>query len=480
MARRHVAIVGAGISGLAAAYYLEKRARETQSDIRYTLIDSGRQVGGKIITETDHEFVIEGGPDSFVTDKPWCLALCHELGLSDLLIPNNQLENKVYVLNRGRLVQLPSGFRLTIPTQLKPFLFTRLISPLGKLRMAMEYFLPARPAGDDETLGQFIGRRFGREAVDKFAGPLMAGIFVSDPDRLSMRGTFPMYLEMEKKYGSLIRAARAIKKNPPKRTGPPSAGNAMFNSLKGGMYHLVEELRNRLTGEIRLETGVEAIARRDGKFELTLSGNDSGTLMADDVVMAIPAHRAAPLLAPLHSELAGMLGAIRFVSTATCSLAFLLDDIPADRPLDGFGVLIPASENRKLIACTWASTKFKHRAPPGCVLLRAFIGGYKDEKLAEQSESDILNMVREEFSDLFGIRAHPVVSRVYRWIKGNPQYDVGHMTRVEKMEELTSSIPGLHLAGSSYHGIGMPDCIKSALKTVDRIIPLPAGVNTQP
>jgi len=468
---RHVVIVGGGITGLATAYYLEKRAKEQQADIRYTIIEADDRVGGKVVTDYIRDFIIEGGPDSFVTDKPWCLALCHELGLTDLLLPNNQLENKVYMLHHGKLVQFPSGFRLSIPTQLKPFVLTSLISPLGKLRMAMEYFLPPRPQDEDESLGSFIGRRLGQEAVDKFAGPLMAGIFVSDPDRLSMRGTFPMFLEMEKKYGSLIRAAKAIKKNPPKRTGPPSAGNAMFNTLKGGMYNLIEAMRDRLTGTIMTGTTVESLEKTSNGFTLRLAGKGAGTIMADEVVLTVPATRAAGLVEPLHSELAGMLKAIRFVSTATVSMAYLLDDIPSERPLDGFGVLIPASEKRKLIAITWASTKFRHRAPPGCVLLRAFIGGYRDEALAEQDSEAMVSMVQDEFAGLFGIKAQPLISKVYRWTKGNPQYDVGHLDRVAQMESLAGTVPGLHLAGSSYHGIGMPDCIKSAIKAVDRICP---------
>jgi oxygen-dependent protoporphyrinogen oxidase len=246
---RRVAIVGAGITGLAAAYYLEKRTREKQTSLECTLIEAGPQAGGKIVTDVDRDFVVEGGPDSFVTDKPWALTLCHELGLADELIPSNQHDNKIYMLQNGKLVQFPSGFRLTIPTEIKPFVLTPLISPLGKLRMAMEYFLPARPAAGDESVGQFIGRRFGREAVEIFGGPLMAGIYVSDPDKLSMQGSFPRFLEMEKKYGSLIRGARKMKKMPrPAHSGPAPAGHAMFNSLKGGMYQLVSTLRENIHG----------------------------------------------------------------------------------------------------------------------------------------------------------------------------------------------------------------------------------------
>lgn len=468
---RRVAIVGAGITGLAAAYYLEQRARATGTALEVTLIEAAPRLGGKIITDTDRDFVVEGGPDSFVTDKPWCLALCHELGLADFLIPNNQLENKVYMLHRGKLVQFPSGFRLSIPTKLWPFVTTPLISPLGKLRMALEVVLPPRPAENDESLGSFIGRRLGREAVEQFAGPFMAGIFVSDPDKLSMRSTFPSFLDMERKHGSLIRAARAMKKNPPKRSGPASAGNAMFNTLRGGMQQLVEALRERIAARVLSGTKVAALARGEDGWTLSLEGAEHGTLTADDVILAVPAHRAAPLVAPFLPALSAALREIRFVSTATVSFAYMLDDIPAERPLDGFGVIIPPREQRRLIACTWASTKFKHRAPAGCVLMRAFVGGYRDETLAEQDDETLLALVRDEYASLFGIKAPPLFTKIYRWPKGNPQYDVGHLDRVAAMEQIAATMPGLHLAGSSYHGVGMPDCIKSALRAVDRILP---------
>ena len=470
--QRHVVIIGAGITGLAAAYYLEKQAREAGRSIRCTIVEAGDQAGGKIVTERVNDFIIEGGPDSFVTDKPWALALCHDLGIADQLIPCNQKDTKVYVLNRSRLIPLPTGFRLTIPTQFWPFIKSPLISPWGKLRMAMDYFLPPRPAEGDESVGHFIGRRMGREAVEKFAGPLMAGIYVSDPDKLSMRGTFPRFLDMERKHGSLIKAALAARKSPPPpRNGPAPAGNAMFNALRGGMFALIESLREQIESDLLLQTTVHSLRREGNGFVLHMQGKHAGVLNADDVILTAPARVAAELVRDVHGELATQLAAIRYVSTATVSLAYLKDDLPTDRPLDGFGVIIPPGEKRRIIACTWASTKFKYRAPRDCALIRVFVGGYRDESLAELDEPELIEMVRDELADILGITARPAMVNAYRWPKGNPQYDVGHPDRVAAMEALAATVPGLHLAGGAYHGVGMPDCIRSARMAVDRIIP---------
>jgi protoporphyrinogen/coproporphyrinogen III oxidase len=466
---RQVVVVGGGITGLAAMYYLEKRAREQGVPLQCTLIEASERVGGKIISRTSGDFVVEGGPDSFVTDKPWALELCHELGLADELIPCNTQDNTIYIMRRGELRKFPAGFRLTIPTQVMPFLTSTLISWPGKMRMGLEYFLPAQPAEGDESVGSFIGRRFGREAVELFGGPLMAGIYVSDPYMLSMQSSFPRFLEMERKYGSLIRAARAMKKLPrPPRSGPAPAGHAMFNSLKGGMQQMVDALRGEIRGDIQLNTRLQTLYRMDGVWRLQNSG---GEIRADDVVITLPANRTAELVAPWHPALRDALSGIRFVSTATVSLAYLREDLPSDRALDGFGVVIPEGEKRKIIACTRCSTKFKHRAPSDAVLFRAFVGGYRDEGLAEQDEGALVEMVRDEFAAIFGISAEPVLADVYRWPKGNPQYDVGHLDRAEDMMRLAAQFPGLHLAGSSYHGVGMPDCIKSALKAVNAIMP---------
>ena len=468
-----IAVVGGGITGLATAYYVQKMAREKNRDVVCTLIESSSRLGGKIVTDHQDEFTIEGGPDSFVTDKPWALQLCHELGLGEQLIPSNQIEKKVYVLHRGKLVQFPSGFRLTIPTEILPFLKTPLISLLGKLRMGFDYFIPPRKEDSDESLASFIRRRLGNEALERFAAPLMAGIYVADAEKLSMKSTFPSFLTMEKKYGSLIRAARAMKKNPPPRLEgtPVPAGNAMFNALRRGMGSLVDELAKKIPAE-NLLTGcrVTTLARENGKFALKLDGARSEEVVADAVVITTPAFVAADLIAPYHAKLAESLRQIRYVSTATVSFAYAHSDIPASRPLDGFGVMIPAGEKRSIIACTWASTKFRHRAPPGCVLLRAFVGGSRDEAAVSLPDDELVEIVRREYRDLFGISAEPLLHKIYRWIRGNPQYDVGHLDRVSDMENMAAEIPGLHLAGSAYRGIGMPDCINSARQVAEKIV----------
>ena len=465
----HITIIGGGITGLAAAFYLQREIKARGASASYTLLEAGPRWGGKIVTEREREFTIEGGPDSFIVEKPAALQLCHDVGLGDDLIPSNEIEKKVYVLRRGKLVAFPTGFRLTIPTQLMPFVRSPLVSPWGKLRMAGDLLIPRRREEGDEALGAFIRRRFGQECLDRIAGPLLGGIFVSDPDRLSMLATFPRLQAMEREYGSLIRAARAVK-HLPRREGPRSAGNAMFNSLRHGVGSLVDRLVKSLEGELRLQTAVEAIEWIDGKPVVRLAGGAARA--TDHVILATPASHAARLLAQAHPGLAAQLGSIRYVSTATISLAYLMEDIPEERPLDGFGVLIPASEGRALIAITWASTKFRHRAPEGCVLLRAFVGGHTNEAMADWPEDQLVAVVRREFETVLGIRADPLFHRVYRWPKANPQYDVGHLDRVATMERDASTLPGLHLAGSSYRGVGMPDCIQGARAAVERIAAL--------
>jgi oxygen-dependent protoporphyrinogen oxidase len=463
-----IAIIGGGITGLSAAFYLQREAQARGRDLACTVLEADHRVGGKIVTEREESFVIEGGPDSFITEKPWGLTLCRDLGLEHELIPANEQQKTVYVLRHGKIVPFPAGFRLTVPTEVWPFLVSPLFTLRGKLRMGWEYMVPPRREAGDETLADFIRRRLGEEALDRIAGPLLAGIFVSDPERLSMQSTFPRLMAMERDYGSLIRGARVLKKKAARPGGPPSASTALFNSLKPGMGHLVDVLEQRLGPVLHRQARVAAVQRTEHGFRMGLA--DGRQLEADQVLITAPAFAAANMVSGMHPHLAHQLRQIRFVSTATVSCAYLAEDIPPGRALDGYGVLIPASEPSRILAATWSSTKFRHRAPADAVLLRAFVGGYRDEAAAALPDSELLNAVTTEFHHLFGVTRPPMLHRIFRWPRANPQYDVGHLDRVADIEKSAAEIPGLHLAGSSYRGVGMPDCIHSAHQAVKRIL----------
>jgi oxygen-dependent protoporphyrinogen oxidase len=475
----HVTIIGGGIAGLATAFYLQKNSQAAGQNIDYTLIESAPRFGGKIDTSIEDGFIVEGGPDSFVTIKPWGTQLCRDLGLEDELIPTNDHRRNIFVLKNGKLVKFPGGYRLTIPTEFIPFALSPLISPLGKLRMGMDLFIPPRKTDDDESLASFIRRRLGGEALDRIAAPIMAGIYVADPERLSMRSTFPQFMQMEQDHGSLIRAMQKAKKQRAAAQPPSTNGQnghkptAMFTSLKGGMYGLVETLVNRLSGELRPGQRVTSLRRTGANFEVTVESMTTRTietLVTDAVVIATPAYVAAQLVAPLNDELAAMLREIRYVSTATVSLGFKQADLPASETLDGFGFMIPRSEKRKILACTWSSTKFNHRAPEAGALVRVFVGGDGKEQLLDLPDNELVALVQSELADIMGLTAQPAITRIYRWPKGNAQYDVGHLERITQIESVAASVPGLYFTGSAFRGIGIPDCVKSALATVDKIL----------
>jgi oxygen-dependent protoporphyrinogen oxidase len=466
----HITIIGGGIAGLATAFYLQQKTRATGTNIQYSLIEGEPRFGGKIMTEVVDDFVIEGGPDSFITQKPGGLQLCRDLGLSDRLIPTNDDHRHIFVLHRGKLTPFPGGYRLAVPTELIPFALSPLISPWGKLRMGLDLFIPPRREPGDESLANFIRRRLGREALDKIAAPIMAGIYVADAERLSLQSTFPMFADMERKHGSLIKAMRAAKQPPPNGNGHHPKPLSMFTSLRGGMAELVERLVAQLDGDLRPGHTVAGLRRRSpDDFELTFDRAGSQPLRTDQVILALPAFAAVPLLEPLAPELAGLLRTIRYVSTATISLGYRRADLEGQHDLNGFGFMIPKSEQRQIMACTWSSTKFEHRAPEQGRLLRVFVGGEGGESLVNLSDEQLLTLTRAELAATMGITARPVVSKIFRWPQGNAQYDVGHLERVAAMEALAARAPGLYLTGSAFRGIGIPDCVKSAQATVAQI-----------
>ncbi len=458
---KRVAIIGGGMAGLAAAHTLNRAMSEEGVAIDWHLYEQQDRVGGKIVTDAQDGFVIEGGPDSFITQKPDGLALCKELGLDQELIPCNQDQQKVYILVNGQLCALPMGFRLTVPTRIWPFLRSPLFSWRAKLRMSMEPFIPARQDDEDESVSAFITRRLGREAADKIGGPLMAGIYVADPERLSILSTFPMFRAMERQYDSLMRAMRVAARK-------PSAKTPMFMSLKNGMGQLVERLHAPLAARCHTGVRVESIeTQAEAPYALH---TDDGIKWADALILAAPLPETARLLADLDATAAEELAGIRYVSTATLSLGYALPLNGVTQPLDGFGFVIPRSEQRSILACTWSSVKFDHRAPDGHVLMRVFIGGDGQESLLEQSDDDLVTLARRELHDILGLTNDPVLHRVYRWPRGNPQYDVGHAARMRALCARVHARSGLQLAGSGIQGIGLPDCIKSGRSAAESIL----------
>jgi oxygen-dependent protoporphyrinogen oxidase len=454
-----VIVIGGGITGLATAYRLQ-RADPT---LQITLVEREPRLGGTIVTHQADGFTVEGGPDSFLArQKPWGLQLVHELGLGGRLIGTNDARRAVYLLRRGRLRRMPDGLMLVVPTRFLPFALTPLVSPLGKARMALDLFIPPRHDDADESLGDFIRRRLGREALDVLAEPMMAGIHVADADRLSLQATFPRFINIEHKYGSLIRGMLAARRA---RTEDSTGETSMFVSMRGGLSELVDALAEALGGvEILTGQSVARLGRSGEGYSLHLDGGQQR--QADAVILAIPAYAAADLVAPLSAPLADGLRAIRYVSTATVSLGFRCPDVP--HALDGFGFVVPASEPCDLLACTWTSTKFDHRAPEGTALLRAFVGGPRRQALVEQDDSALIELVRAELQRIMAIEAPPILARVFRWRKANPQYDVGHLERVSALEGLCP--PGLFLTGSAYRGVGIPDCVRQAGETAARAL----------
>ena len=454
----HITIIGGGIAGLATAFYLEKRAREEGREIQYVLLERDDRWGGKIATESVDGFLIEGGPDLLLTQKPAGVQLCKDLGLADRLISTNNDRQRTFLVRDGELVAFPEDFSL-VPSKFWPLVTSPLFSFCGKVRMGLEVFIPRSRDEGDESLASFIGRRLGKEAV-KIGGAMLAGIHSADAERLSMQSAFPMYVAMEQRYGSLIKGVRAMKKT---RAKSP----AMFQTLIGGLGEMVDTLVARLDGDLRRGVAVGSVRKADGGFEVVAG---DGVIETDAVVMATPAYVSADLVADFAPDLSLMLRGIRYVSTATVSLAYRKKDVEGQHDFEGFGFLSPKHEGRRITACTWVSTKLNFRAPDDGVLVRTFVGETGREDLVDLDDEALVAQSREELEDLMGVTADPVFARIFRWKRGRPQFDVGHLDRVAEMEHLAGQVGGLYLTGSAYRGSAIPDCIVQAVDTVDRIL----------
>ncbi len=457
---RHVAVIGGGIAGLSAAWYLQTRGSNTT----YTVLESADRWGGKVQTEHvdgpgETPFVVDAGPDSVLTRKPWALELARELDLGDQLVGTTPRKHATLVLHRGRLVPLPAGLDLLAPTRMLPFVRSPLFSMAGKLRMLLDLVIPARRDSADETLGDFITRRLGKEALDRLGEPLLCGIFNTEPERQSILATFPTFRQLEARHGGLIRGFRAARRRATTANLPP------FMSLRGGMGDLVATLTGRLTGDLRLGVGVTGI-RPDatGTFSMTLS--DGSALAAHAVILATPASATAALVEEIAPAAARHLREIRTTGSGTISLAYPNAAVP--HSLNGYGVVIPRSEARAIDAISWTSSKWPGRAPADHALLRVFFGGPKTPTTLDLSDDRLLQTVRRELADLLGITTAPIFHRLQRWPRSFPQYDLGHLDRVAAIE---SSLPThVHVTGSSYRGVGIPDCVHQAEETVGRVL----------
>lgn len=447
------AVIGGGIAGLSTAYELSRRG------LTFAVVEATPRPGGVILSEEIDGFTIDAGPDALLIQKPDAIRLCEEIGLGSRLVVTKP-PRIAYIQRRGKLHPLPAGSVLGIPTTVGPFLRTRLFSWPGKLRMGAELFVPPRSGDEDESIGAFMTRRFGREAAEYLAEPLLAGIHAGDVDRLSLKALFPRFAEAERKYGSLLRAFRRQQAptRHPHSEAPRSEG--AFKSLPGGLSELVRALVDALgTDRLCLGSPVMSVEGR-GPFVVRTAKT---TIEAAAVVLATPAFVTAHLLRDRDGVLASTCGETPYASVATVALAFRDDAV--GRRLDGSGFVVPRSEHTGILAGSWLSSKWPNRAPDGRVLMRTFIGGARDPRALERDDRDLVSLSLAALRPLMGLRADPLFTRVYRWERANAQHEVGHLARIAAIDRALAHHPGLFVTGSGFRGVGIPDCVADGRKT---------------
>ncbi|MGD0915303.1 MAG: protoporphyrinogen oxidase [Thermodesulfobacteriota bacterium] len=481
---KRVIIIGGGAAGLGAAYKVTRAASEGH-DVKFTLVEKDQRLGGKIQTEIvpdpseQGRFVVDGGPDCFLTEKPACHRIAKLTGIFDDELPTDDSRRRTWILSRGKLHQMPDGVMMFAPTKFVPFATTGLFSWQGKIRMAMDLFIPPKKVSpgefNDETLENFVVRRMGRECLDRLAEPLVGGVHASDPAQMSLAATFPRLLEMEQKFGSLMKAFIATRrkieemrrKYPAK---PVEKRRTFFTSFVNGMQQLTDRMADA-AGRESIHTGVAATSLRcigQGIWSVQLS--NGSTIDGDAVILATESWAAEPLVRPHDEAIADALVNIPTSSSATVSIAFKESEVGFD--LNAFGVLCPLVEGRALMAATYSSTKWPGRVPAGNVLLRAFVGGPHNQEIVKRSDEELVQTVLAEFRDILDLNpfAKPLFSRVFRWHRGMPQYTLGHLERVTLIENHSAQILGLALAGGCYRGVGVPNCIESGERAVSKVL----------
>ena len=463
-----IAIIGGGISGLTAALTLEEHRRA--GTLEYTLYESSPHLGGVLRTERIQDCIVEAGPDSFLTEKPWATDLCRKLGLGDQLIGSNDADRKTYILVRGQLIPIPDGLMFLVPTKILPTALSPLFSWTTKLRMAQELLHPPHAAEADESVASLVERHYGAEMVDRLADPLLSGIYGGEASSLSVRAVLPRFAEMERTHGSLSRAMLAARKKMPgsaNKNTPP-----LFTSLKNGMQQLVDTIVPQLNQpSLRTNTPVESIHPETAGWTVTLSpeaqtGPQSNHF--DAIILAVPTRAAAQLIRTSSPELSAELAAIAYTSSITVGLGYDREVRQSLPP--GFGFLVPRSEKKRLLAATFVHNKFPHRAPNDRALLRCFFAGSSAENIWQLSDDAIIAAVRNELQHILGLRAAPLFARVYRWKSAMAQYGVGHLDRLDRIDRLRQQLPKIALAGNGYRGIGVPDCIRSGQEAAKQVL----------
>ncbi len=470
---RTVAVIGGGISGLSTAYALHERAAAAGIQIRCTVVDAVPSWGGKIVTHRVGDLVTEAGPDSFLSQKTAAIELCAKLGLTDQLINTNETSKRACVFSQGRLRELPEGLVVISPNQLGPFLRSGLLSWAGLVRMGLDLAMPVKRSSIDESLASFFRRRMGRQAFERMLEPLMAGIYAGDAEQMSVQATFPRFVELEQQYGSVIRGMMTVRKT---GLSAASAGpkRTMFVTLKNGLSDLVDALVRRLTEEgvtLRSGTVVDALRVRShqpGRWMYDVILNDGSALSVDSLVLATPAYVSAELVRPLTPIAGGLLEMIPYASTATIAMAYPRAAVAG--AAEGFGFVVPRAEGRDLIAATWTSLKWPHRAPADQLLVRCYVGGVGREAILQLDDRALVARVREELASMCGVTAEPNYVEVNRWMKAMPQYTLGHLDRLNQIEAALSRYGGLVLTGAGYRGVGIPDCIRDGAVAADRVV----------
>lgn len=475
---RNVVVIGGGIAGLTCAYMLAESASPASTfpppsrsglPVTCTLIEAEPRLGGKILTDEVDGFVVEEGPESFLAQKPWGLELCRRLGLTDRLIGTNPERRKTFVYSRGGLHELPEGLVMGLPTKWTPFMRSGILSWPGKLRLGTELIVPRRQASDDESLGDFFRRRLGGEALERLIDPLLTGIYAGDPEQLSLLATFPRFREMEQEDGSLLRSLLAGWWRRRSEGAAAQSPWTPFVTLRGGLSEMVRALSDRLKDATVLTgRGVREVRVRNGGSGYEVALDEGRAILADAVVLATPAYDAAFLLEPLDRALAGMLRDIPYTSTVTVSLGYRKEGFSHD--LDGYGFVVPRNEGRPLLASTWTSSKWMHRAPDGTVLIRSYLGGVSREDILDRTDNELVALVRAELRAIMKIVEEPILVRVCRWSRAMPQYLVGHLERLRSVDDLLARHPGVFLTGAGYRGVGIPDCIREGALTAEKVL----------